>query len=770
SADDVQAVEEALPPERRPRDAQELAKQLVKAGRLTKYQAANAVQGKAKNLVFDDYVVLDTWPAGGSSQLYQAEHRRMKRRVALRLLPPFATEKSSTALARFQREVQAAARLEHSHLLAAYHAGEAHGVPYLVLQYVEGQNLDALVRERGPLPWADAVAYVTQAARALSYAHEKGVVHRDVKPANMLLDQAGAIKISGLGLARIEDDTEKGLTQAGELIGTPEYMSPEQGKDAKQVDARSDIYSLGCTLYFFLTGKPMYERPTPAQQVVAHCQQAIPLLRERRADVPAALESVFSKMVAKSAAERYPSMAAVVAALDRVQQAGSKTASKIAQTVEKTKHLTAKVVGGLFATIVAPMIVVFLSNYLNTPVGPAPAPNQPGGTPNTTPPAAVEGKNLTGTAAGGQAAMIPAGQTGAPAASVTATSTPGQSTAPGKPAAPAKLEPAQPELVFPREIKGKHPNLAAAPFPPKAAHRHQQAWSKYLNVPQKADNTLGMSLLLIPPGEFSMGSTEKQIQALREGAKKNKAAHLKSETPQHRVTLARPFYMSATEVTIGQFRDFVDATGYRTEVERRANAAGTWKLPDYTVNDDSPVSLVTWNDAVEFCNWLSDHEGVPRAYRPHKKDIWQAAPASGYRLPSEAQWEFACRAGTTTQFSFGDNGDDLAKYAWVGGNSGRRAHAVGTLAQNAFGLFDMHGNVNEWCNDWYDERYYASSGAVNPEGPTSGVDRVMRGIGWNGVPLLARSACRGFANPEQTASLRGFRVVRNGPAVPLPGK
>ncbi|HEV3021815.1 MAG TPA: serine/threonine-protein kinase, partial [Pirellulales bacterium] len=233
SADEVRAVEAALPPERRPRDAQELAKELVKAGRLTKYQAANAVQGKAKNLVFDDYVVLDTWPAGGSSQLYQAEHRRMKRRVALRLLSPFAAEKSSTAMARFQREVQAAARLEHSHLLAAYHAGEAHGVPYLVLQYVDGQNLDALVREGGPLPWSEAVAYTIQAARALSYAHEKGVVHRDVKPANMLLDSSGVVKISGLGLARIEDDTEKSVTLVGELIGTPEYMSPEQGRDAK---------------------------------------------------------------------------------------------------------------------------------------------------------------------------------------------------------------------------------------------------------------------------------------------------------------------------------------------------------------------------------------------------------------------------------------------------------------------------------------------------------------------------------------------------------
>jgi formylglycine-generating enzyme required for sulfatase activity len=806
SADEVHAVETALPAERRPRDAQELAKELVKSGRLTKYQAANAVQGKTKNLVFDDYVVLDPWPAGGSSQLYQAEHRKMKRRVALRILPPFASDKSSTALARFQREVQAAARLEHAHLLAAYHAGEAHGVPYLVLQYVDGQNLETLVRERGPLPWTEAVQYITQAARALAYAHEKGVVHRDVKPANMLLDKSGTLKVSGLGLARIEDDTDKSVTQTGELLGTPEFMSPEQGQDAKKVDARSDIYSLGCTLYFLLTGKPMYERPTVAQQIVAHCQQAIPLLRERRADVPPMLEAVFAKMVAKSPNDRYAGMTAVIEALDRIGDGSrSKVSTKLVETVVKTKHVTAKVVGGLFATIIAPMIVVYLSNhYMGSSDAPAPVTSQPPATNGATQaavtgntagqPAPADGKNPAGatgaatsgaqvatvpgsqgaTGPGSQGATAPAGKTATPQGEQVAAITPDKTTSPtpGKPLAkpPAKLEPKQRELLFPPEIKGKHPNLATAPFPAKPAERHQKAWAKFLNVPVKADNTLHMSLVLIPPGEFSMGSTDKQIKAATESTKRNKAAHFQSEAPQHRVTLSRPFYMSATEVNIGQYRQFVDATGYRTAMERRANPPGTWKLPDYTVNDDSPVTLVTWNDAVEFCNWLSDHEGLPRAYAPDKQDIWKTAPTIGYRLPSEAQWEFGCRAGSAANYSFGDDGGDLPKYGWVGSNSGRHAHAVGGLAANPFGLYDMYGNVNEWCNDWYDENYYASSGKVNPEGPKSGTDRVLRGSGWNAVPAFARSAARGSISPEQANGIRGFRVIRNGPPVPGAGK
>jgi formylglycine-generating enzyme required for sulfatase activity len=164
---------------------------------------------------------------------------------------------------------------------------------------------------------------------------------------------------------------------------------------------------------------------------------------------------------------------------------------------------------------------------------------------------------------------------------------------------------------------------------------------------------------------------------------------------------------------------------------------------------------------------LSDHEGLPRAYQPHKSDIWQVVPSStGYRLPSEAQWEYACRAGSKANYFFGDKFDDLPTFGWIGSSAGHRAHAVGELKENPFGLFDVYGNVTEWCNDWYDAGYYATSPSTDPEGPQSGTERVERGMGFNILPVFARSAHRGSTPPEQAAGVRGFRVVRNGPPVP----
>lgn len=762
SAEEVRAVEAASPPERRPRDSQALAKELVRAGRLTKYQAANAVQGKSKNLVFDDFVVLDTWSAGGP-QCYQAENRKMKqRRVALRILPPFAATKSSTALARFQREVQAAARLEHPHLLAAYHAGEAHGAPYLVFQFVDGQDLESLVRQEGRMPVEKVLDFVLQAARALAYAHDKGVVHRDVNPTNLLVDKSGTVKVAGLGLARIEDDTEKGITQTGELIGRPEYMPPEQWRSAKNVDARSDVYSLGCTLYYLLTGKTIYTGETVGQQMTAHTEQPIPNLRSQRPDVPASLETVFAKMVAKSPNERYTTMGAAIAALENCQKAAGKKVGKLVEKVasEHTWTATSKFVGGLFVTIVAPVIVGVLMKVLDNP--PDPAPGAP--TSTTSPASAIQ----SDAAVAPVVPLVTAPKPSGAKAEVALAAAGNSNGAVGLP--PAKLVPTQPELLFPENQKDKPPALAKMPFAQRSnkarqvAQQQQNAWSDYLGVPLKATNTIGMSLVLIPPGTFPMGSTDQQIEAASETAKKRHESFV-CELPQHTVTLTRPFYMSATEVTIGQFRTFVDATGHKTEAEQRRKATASWKLPGHDINDDSPVSVVTWSDAVQFCNWLSDHEGLPRAYVPHKQNIWEAANTPGYRLPSEAQWEFACRAGMSGNYGWGEKPEYTGQFAWAGANTGGRPHAVGTKAENGFGLFDMHGNVAEWCNDWFDEKYYASSMTINPEGPSSGIERVFRGGGFNAMPAFYRSAVRLHSSPGVIGPVKGFRVIRNGPAV-----
>ncbi|HEX4143687.1 MAG TPA: serine/threonine-protein kinase [Pirellulales bacterium] len=192
-----------IPPTASPKDAEALAKQLVESGELTPFQAQHVLAGKVKALILGNYTILDKIGAGGMGQVFKAEHRRMKRVVALKMLPPAVT-KDPAAVARFQREVEAAAKLRHTHIVAADDADEAHGAHFLVMEYVEGKDLSALVKKNGPFPVATAVNYVLQAARGLQFAHGEGVVHRDIKPANLLLDKKGVVKILDMGLARID--------------------------------------------------------------------------------------------------------------------------------------------------------------------------------------------------------------------------------------------------------------------------------------------------------------------------------------------------------------------------------------------------------------------------------------------------------------------------------------------------------------------------------------------------------------------------------------
>ena len=195
TAADISAFQAALPPAKRPADAETLARELVKAGRLTRYQAQMIYQGKPKGLVFGEYTVLDKLGQGGMGVVYKAEHRRMKRLVAVKMISARSL-KSPDAVKRFYREVEAAAKLEHPNIVTAHDAGEHEGVHYLVMQYVDGQDLGAILKQRGPLPAEQAVECVIQAARGLHYAHQQGIVHRDIKPGNLLLDSQGTSRFS----------------------------------------------------------------------------------------------------------------------------------------------------------------------------------------------------------------------------------------------------------------------------------------------------------------------------------------------------------------------------------------------------------------------------------------------------------------------------------------------------------------------------------------------------------------------------------------------
>ena len=250
-------------------------------------------------------------------------------------------------------------------------------------------------------------------------------------------------------------------------------------------------------------------------------------------------------------------------------------------------------------------------------------------------------------------------------------------------------------------------------------------------------------LVRIEPGSFLMGSTKDQIDQLMRLFPDSKRERFDDEQPRHPVKITRPFFLGIHEVTVGQFRSFVEQSGHQTEAEKDGQGSyvwnetkETWELdpgknwrnPGFSQTDDYPVVCVSHNDAMAFCRWLSQKEGRT------------------YRLPTEAEWEFACRAGMAGLFPWGDDIGKQGEHVWFNGNSDSKTHPVGQKHPNAWGLYDMLGNVREWCADWYDEKYYASSPsvAVDPPGPPKASCRVYRGGGWDddADAVDCRPACR----------------------------
>ncbi len=314
-----ETLRQFIPPSADPKDAEELVRELVRKKKLTKFQAEEAYKGKAKSLVLGNYVLMEKIGAGGMGQVFKAEHRRMHRIVAVKVLPA-STMKDPDTVARFEREVTAAAKLRHPNIVAADDADCANGVHFLVMEMVDGSDLSVLVKKDGPFPVDRAVNCILQAAKGLEFAHNVGVVHRDIKPANLLLDKKGTVKVLDMGLARLSGNedapTQAELTGTGAVMGTVDYMAPEQALSTRTADARADIYALGCSLYYLLTGKATYAGETLMAKLLAHRDHPIPDLQVDCPHVPESLGRVFRKMVAKKVADRYQTMTEVIAGLE----------------------------------------------------------------------------------------------------------------------------------------------------------------------------------------------------------------------------------------------------------------------------------------------------------------------------------------------------------------------------------------------------------------------------------------------------------------------
>jgi serine/threonine protein kinase len=305
-------------------DGAALARLLVAAGKLTDFEAEAIYQRRFAELVIGNYEVLDRLGVGAMGTVYKGRHRHLKRVVALKVLPRELGQTRAIAR-RFQREVEAIARLNHPNIVMAYDADEAQVGRYLVMEFVNGRDLASEIIERGPLPVREAVDCILQAARGLAYAHAQGIVHRDIKPANLMRDITGKVKVADLGLAHLSDTlTSAGeavsrLTQVGGALGTASFMSPEQARDSSTIDHRADIYSLGCTLYYLLTAKVPYLGRSALETVLKHRDAPIPSLCVANTEIPPALDAIYQRMVAKEPRDRFQSMSLVAQALESIE-------------------------------------------------------------------------------------------------------------------------------------------------------------------------------------------------------------------------------------------------------------------------------------------------------------------------------------------------------------------------------------------------------------------------------------------------------------------
>lgn len=307
-------------------DGARLLAHLAAEGRLTAYQVHELERGRGQNLVFGNYVILSQVGEGGMGIVYKALHRRMNRVVAVKVIKKQVS--TPEFIARFHQEIRTAARLNHPHVVLAYDADECELGDYLVMEYVEGTDLDEVLKRTGPLSQTDAVDAVRQAALGLAYAHQQGVIHRDVKPANLMRDIHGHVKVADLGLARATDPNDParaGLTQSGIVAGTVDFMPPEQAISTASVDHRADVYSLGCTLFFLLTGGPVFADSSIMNKLLAHREQPPPSLAHVCDGVSAELDAVFQRMVAKKKEDRFHSMTELVEALDGLPTHGLPT-------------------------------------------------------------------------------------------------------------------------------------------------------------------------------------------------------------------------------------------------------------------------------------------------------------------------------------------------------------------------------------------------------------------------------------------------------------
>ncbi|MCM2371371.1 serine/threonine-protein kinase [Aporhodopirellula aestuarii] len=316
--DEIKTVVASLLMESTSVDSQRLVDGLRNAGLLTRWQASKLLAGKSRGFFLGAYKLLRPLGRGGMGMVYLGEHQVMKRQMALKVLPPDAL-KDTRRIERFKEEARASAQLDHINIVRAYDFNEAGNKLYIVMEYVDGIDLHQIVMRDGVMSYDASLDAITQACEGLVHAHERGVIHRDIKPSNLMLRSDGVVKVSDMGLARIGWSEADDSRETKRLLGTADFVAPEQALNSKTVDARADIYSLGCTWYFLLTGSSPFRGDSVAQRLAKHQTAPIPDVRELRKDCPESLAMLLMRMMAKKPADRPSSAADLLNQLQRLR-------------------------------------------------------------------------------------------------------------------------------------------------------------------------------------------------------------------------------------------------------------------------------------------------------------------------------------------------------------------------------------------------------------------------------------------------------------------
>ena len=774
------------------------------------------------------YRILSKLGQGGMGTVYLAEDTFLSRRVAIKV-PHFSESDGTTVIERFHREARAAAGIDHPNICPVHDAGQVEGIHFLVMPYIEGTPLSRQIDEGGPWPAARAAAVVRQLALAIEVLHQRGLIHRDLKASNVLVRPNGEPVLMDFGLARSFNEQSRLLTQLGTVLGTPPYMAPEQILGNKEaIGPATDIYSLGVILYELLTRSLPFEGPPAAVYgQILHAEPEPP--SARRPGLDANLDRVCLKALAKDPAGRFPSMTTFAEALmpwvcpvavvadpapvppvppplfdppfipppppvpepllivpphaddpPLIVPPPAAEPLLIEPTTVSDPPLLAS------PTVSDPPLIALPPPLAEPP--PLMPPPPLAGEPRLTCPGCGKGLKVPPNLAG-KRLKCPRCQTilsAAAAAPFRPLPRPPSvgTAAPVRPrtvAAPPPSPPGPVAGVLGRAFRiagltvlallavglmswvmvTLEPGLAVltdlvvvtliawllwhkgkpAAGPPASAAGETPPLVEEIEEVKRPTvhfyNGAGMKLVLLPAGKFLMGSPKGEKERC-------------DNEILHEVEITRPFYLSATAVTQEQYQK---VTG--TNPSWFSSTGGGRDRVQGMDTRRFPVESVSWDEAVEFCRKLSEMPGERAAGRQ-------------YRLPTEAEWEYACRGGAAlAPFHFFDSLSSAqanidGNHPYGGAAKGPclgRTSEVGSYPPNAFGLFDMHGNVGEWCSDWFGS-YPAEDGpARDPGGPPAGTRRVLRGGSWFHYGKLCRSAHRGSEAPGNRGNCIGFRVV-----------